>query len=74
MSNPFKKILEDEKLPEYLKERVIDNVNFIKLSIDVSGLFMVELPKTLHSALDEGGDEKELKKIVDRLNKNNKDD
>lgn len=53
MDNPFKKILQDEKLPEYLKGRVIDNVNLIQLSLEVSELFTVKLPKTLSTLLDD---------------------
>lgn len=60
MENPFKKILQDEKLPEYLKDRVIDNINLIKLSLDVSDLFMVKLPQTVQSFVEDGK-EKESK-------------
>lgn len=60
MENPFKKILQDEKLPEYLKDRVIDNINLIKLSLDVSDLFMVKLPQTVQSFIEDGK-EKESK-------------
>ena len=72
MSNPFKKILQDEKLPEYLKERVIDNVNFIKLTLDVTGLYAVELPKAIQSVLEGAADEKEIKEV--KLNKDKSDD
>lgn len=51
MDNPFKKILQDEKLPDYLKDRVIDNLNFIKLSLDVSELYTVKVPQALGSLL-----------------------
>ncbi len=53
MDNPFKKILQDEKLPEYLKGRVIDNINLIQLSLDVSELFTVKLPKTISTLLND---------------------
>lgn len=73
MSNPFKKILQDEKLPEYLKERVIDNVNFIKLALDVTGLYAVELPKAIQSIIeDEVESVSRLEK--DKLNKKKNDD
>lgn len=76
MSNPFKKILQDEKLPEYLKERVIDNVNFIKLTLDVTGLYAVELPKALHSIIEGAAEEKQIEKEIegDKLNIDNSDD
>ncbi|WP_243832637.1 hypothetical protein [Myroides indicus] len=72
MDNPFKKILADEKLPEYLKGRVIDNLNFIKLSLDVSELYTVKVPEVLGSFLGEADKEKE-KELIDKL-KNKKDD
>ena len=53
MDNPFKKILQDEKLPEYLKGRVIDNINLRQLSLDVSELFTVKLPKTISTLLND---------------------
>ena len=72
MSNPFKKILQDEKLPEYLKERVIDNVNFIKLTLDITGLYAVELPKALHSMIEDSASEEHNNE--DKLNKDKRDD
>ncbi|KUF37885.1 hypothetical protein HX017_16850 [Myroides marinus] len=65
MDNPFKKILQDEKLPDYLKNRVIDNLNFIKLSLDVSELYTVKVPQTLGSILGE----KDVKKENEIINK-----
>ncbi|WP_121964518.1 hypothetical protein [Myroides sp. N17-2] len=72
MENPFKKILQDEKLPDYLKNRVIDNLNFIKLSLDVSELYTVKVPQTLGSLIGE----KDLKKENELINKikNSKND
>lgn len=68
MENPFKKILQDEKLPEYLKDRVIDNLNFIKLSLDVSELYTVQVPKVVESFLGDVDKEKE-KKIIEKIKK-----
>ncbi|MGL4581774.1 MAG: hypothetical protein ACRCVU_02205 [Flavobacterium sp.] len=72
MENPFKKILQDEKLPDYIKNRVIDNLNFIKLSLDVSELYTVKVPQTLSSLIGE----KDLKKENELINKikNSKND
>lgn len=72
MENPFKKILQDEKLPEYLKNRVIDNLNFIKLSLDVSELYTVQVPKVVESLLGDVDKEKE-KKIIEKIKKGNHD-
>ncbi|MDM1396671.1 hypothetical protein [Myroides odoratimimus] len=72
MDNPFKKILQDEKLPDYLKDRVIDNLNFIKLSLDVSELYTVKVPQALGSLLGEK-DVKKENEIINKI-KNSKDD
>ncbi len=44
MDNPFKNILMNEKVPEVLKEKVINDINFIKLSLDMADLFAVKYP------------------------------
>ncbi|MCS4237177.1 hypothetical protein [Myroides odoratus] len=72
MENPFKKILQDEKLPDYLKDRVIDNLNFIKLSLDVSELYTVQVPKVVESFLGDVDKEKE-KKIIEKIKKEDHD-
>lgn len=72
MDNPFKKILQDEKLPDYLKDRVIDNLNFIKLSLDVSELYTVKVPQALSSLIGEK-DVKKENEIINKI-KNSKND
>lgn len=72
MENPFKKILQDEKLPDYLKDRVIDNLNFIKLSLDVSELYTVQVPKVVESFMGDVDKEKE-NKIIERIKKEDHD-
>ncbi len=51
MENPFKKILHDEEVPNILKEKVMNDISFIKLSIDVADLFVVKYPNTIGSLL-----------------------
>jgi hypothetical protein len=51
MSNPFKKILHHYEVPEVLKEKVLNDINMIKLTIDVADLFLVKYPKTISSFL-----------------------
>jgi hypothetical protein len=51
MSNPFKEILHQEKLPTMLKEKVMNDISFIKLTIDVADLFVVKCPETIESLL-----------------------
>lgn len=70
MENPFKKILQDEKLPDYLKDRVIDNLNFIKLSLDVSELYTVKVPQALESFMGEV-DKKKENEIIEKIKNNN---
>ncbi len=66
MENPFKKILQNEKLPDYLKDKVIDNLNIIKLSLDVSDLYTVQVPKTIQSIVAEKNKDKE-QEIVNKI-------
>ncbi|MBB4119229.1 hypothetical protein GGR32_001525 [Mesonia hippocampi] len=45
--NPFKKILHDEKLPDTLKDKVMGDIELIKLSLDFTDLIAVKYPATL---------------------------
>ncbi len=51
MDNPFKKILHNEELPEVLKDKVLNDVAMIKLSIDMADLFVVKYPSTMFDLL-----------------------
>ncbi|WP_170134443.1 hypothetical protein [Echinicola strongylocentroti] len=53
MANPFQEIISDEKLPEYIRQKVIDDINLIKLSIDMADLFMVKSPGVLGTLFDD---------------------
>jgi len=55
MDNPFKKILEQEELPKMLKEKVLNDISFIKLAIDITDLFVVKAPGTIESLLGSKG-------------------
>lgn len=44
MENPFKKIIQEKELPDAIKDKVINNVNLIKLSLELSELFFVSVP------------------------------
>lgn len=72
MDNPFKKILQDEKLPDYLKDRVIDNLNFIKLSLDMSELYVVKIPQTIQSLLGDK-DKKKENEIIEKIKNSTND-
>ena len=47
MENPFKKLLHSEEVPKVLKEKVINDISLIKLSLDLADLFVVKYPNTI---------------------------
>jgi len=53
LKNPFKEILEDEQLPEIIKNRVMKDINLINLSIDLADLFLVKNPEIMKTVFDE---------------------
>ncbi len=53
MDNPFKNILTNEKVPEILKDKVINDINFIKLSLDMADLFTVKYPSVVKEFFEE---------------------
>ncbi len=57
MSNPFKKILHNEELPQVLKKRVLNDVAMIKLTIDMADLFVVKYPSAIGDLLMGGGED-----------------
>lgn len=59
MDNPFKKILHNEELPEVLKKKVLDDVEMIKLTIDMADLFVVKYPNTIGDLLMGGEHQKD---------------
>ena len=64
MENPFKKIFEHQEVPKVLKEKVLNDVGLIKLTLDVADLFVVKYPNTIGSllTLNEKKESKKLKK------------
>ncbi|WPR77186.1 hypothetical protein [Algoriphagus sp. NG3] len=56
MKNPFKDILEDEKLPELIKNRVMKDINLINLTIDLADLFLVQNPGIFKTIITEEQD------------------
>ena len=47
MENPFKKILHQEELPKKLKGKIMNDISFIKLTIDMADLLVVKYPATV---------------------------
>ena len=69
MENPFKKILHNEEVPKALREKVINDISLIKLSIDMADLFVVKYPNAVGEFLDT-----EKKPIKKTLSNNKKKD
>lgn len=62
MENPFKKLLHNEEVPKALREKVINDISLIKLSLDVADLFVVKYPNTIGQFLDTENDPIKKKK------------
>lgn len=54
MPNPFKKILDHQEVPKILKSKVLNDVDMIKLTLDVADLFVVKYPNTIGDILSGG--------------------
>lgn len=48
MKNPFKKVIYSEKLPEIIKNKVMDDIDIIKLTLDFTDLFTIKYPDTIN--------------------------
>ena len=44
MENPFKKIIAHQEVPKILKNKVLNDIGMIKLTLDVADLFVVKYP------------------------------
>lgn len=51
MENPFKKVIHNEKLPTAIRAKVMDDIDIIKLTLDVTDLFAIKYPDTLNDIL-----------------------
>ena len=54
MENPFKKILHHQEVPLVLKEKVLNDIGMIKLTIDIADLFVVKYPSSIGDILNGG--------------------
>ena len=52
MPNPFKKILQNEKLSKSMKEKVMEDIHLMKLTIDMSDLFLIKYPDTVNEMIN----------------------
>ena len=62
MENPFKNILHNKEVPLVLKEKVLNDIAMIKLSIDLADLFVVKYPNTIGDLLFNSDEKKVGKK------------
>lgn len=44
-------------MPKLLKDKVMNDISFIKLSIDIADLFVIKYPNTIASLLSSGDNE-----------------
>jgi hypothetical protein len=49
MENPFKTIIASEKLPDTMKQKVMDDIALIKLSLEVADLVSIKYPSAIGS-------------------------
>jgi len=50
MENPFKQLLYNEALPELIKDKVMEDINLIKLGLDLADLFVIKNPKIIEES------------------------
>ncbi len=53
MDNPFKNILMNEKVPDILRDKVVNDIDVIKLSLEIADLFTVKYPSVIREFFDE---------------------
>ena len=51
MKNPFKKIIQSEELPDTIKKIVFEDVEMVKLSLELADLFTVKYPGSVEELL-----------------------
>ncbi len=56
MQNPFKNIVENQQVPEILRERVMGDIRMIKLSLDLADLVSVKYPSSIMDLLSSTAD------------------
>ena len=47
MENPFKNIIQHEQVPEILRERVMDDIRLVKLTMDFADLITFKYPSSI---------------------------
>lgn len=52
MENPFKNIIDNHQVPEMLRDKVMDDVRLIKLSLDLTDLVAIKYPSSIIDILE----------------------
>lgn len=47
MQNPFKNIIENQQVPDMLRDKIMDDIRVIKLSLDLVDLVAVKYPSSI---------------------------
>jgi hypothetical protein len=61
MGNPFKKIIENQQVPEILREKVLNDIRLIKLTLDVADLISIKYPSSVIDLLNSTTNKKKKK-------------
>lgn len=61
MQNPFKNIVENQQVPEMLRERVMGDIRMIKLTMDLADLVAVKYPSSIADILNATGSKQKKK-------------
>lgn len=51
MENPFKQIIQHHQVPDALREKVMNDVRLIKLSLDMADLVAIKYPSSIADIL-----------------------
>lgn len=52
MENPFKNIIDNQQVPEMLRDKVMDDIRLIKLSLDLADLVAIKYPSSIIDILE----------------------
>jgi len=52
MQNPFKSIIENQQVPDIIRERVMGDIRLIKLTLDLADLVTIKYPSSIIDLLN----------------------
>jgi hypothetical protein len=56
MENPFKVLIPNETLPAFIKTKVMDDIDLIKLSLELADLLAIKYPDAINDMLNNGNE------------------